>query len=46
MKTDKFELLEKFVENTPKVRYETKKSCGKCKYEHEFVLEGLESFFA
>jgi DNA-directed RNA polymerase subunit M/transcription elongation factor TFIIS len=42
---EKFELLEKFIDKVPKVRYKTKKTCSKCKYEHDFVLEGLNDFF-
>ena len=42
---DKFELLENFVTNLPKSRFESKQTCPKCKYEHNFVLEGLSDFF-
>jgi len=42
---EKFEALEAFIDNVPKSRFETKKKCTKCGYEHDFVLEGLSDFF-
>lgn len=43
--TDAFDKLEEFVKKVPKSRYETKKKCTKCGFEHNFVLEGLSDFF-
>jgi hypothetical protein len=42
---DKFDLLTNFIDNIPKSKFETKKKCPKCHYEHDFVLEGLSDFF-
>jgi hypothetical protein len=42
---EKYELLEQFIENVPKTRFETKKTCTKCGYDHDFILEGLSDFF-
>lgn len=43
--TDAFEMIEDFINHVPKSKYETKKICPKCSYEHNFVLEGLADFF-
>jgi hypothetical protein len=43
--SDKFDLLTNFIDNIPKSKFETKKKCSKCHYEHDFVLEGLSDFF-
>jgi hypothetical protein len=45
MRQDAFEKLTEFVDNVPKSRYETKKKCPKCGYDHDFVLEGISDFF-
>ncbi len=43
--TDKFDILANYINDIPKARYETKKKCPKCGYEHDFVLEGISDFF-
>lgn len=43
--TEAFSKLEEFIDNVPRSRYETTQKCGKCGYEHTFVLEGLSDFF-
>jgi hypothetical protein len=43
--TKAYEKMEEFVDKVPKSRFETKKKCTKCGYEHDFVLEGLSDFF-
>lgn len=42
---DKYEKLEKFFEKLPKVKKELNHICGKCKHNHNLVLEGLGDFF-
>lgn len=40
-----FEKIEKFIDSMPKMNKKIEMKCGKCGFEHEIDLEGLESFF-
>ena len=40
-----FDKVSKFFDDIPKLRYDVKWTCKKCKQEDHFMLEGLQSFF-
>jgi hypothetical protein len=42
---DQLEQIRQFFVTTPKVALKDKIVCGKCKFEHELVVENLYSFF-
>ena len=42
---EQFGKLESFFDDLPKMNREIKMKCGKCGYEHDIFIEGLESFF-
>jgi hypothetical protein len=42
---EQFKKIETFIQKIPMVQYHIKKKCSKCGYDHDFLLEGYESFF-
>lgn len=40
-----FRKIEEFFENLPQIKNSVNTSCPKCGYEHNIVVEGLQSFF-
>lgn len=42
---EQFKKIETFIQKIPMVQYHIKKKCNKCGYDHDFLLEGYESFF-
>jgi hypothetical protein len=45
LSSEQFNKIEKFFDTIPKLRKVIQKKCEKCGFEHEIVLEGLQSFF-
>lgn len=45
LSSDKYQKIEEFFENSPKIRMSLQKICPKCGYQHDIELEGLEDFF-
>jgi hypothetical protein len=46
LSADKYELITKYFNNIPTVRQVLHKECPKCRFKHNFVLEGLKDFFS
>jgi len=42
---EQFEKMENFFNNMPKLKKNVQLTCKKCGFEHNFEMEGLESFF-
>jgi DNA-directed RNA polymerase subunit M/transcription elongation factor TFIIS len=42
---DQFQKIQDFFDNIPKMKKTLDFKCGKCGYQEEMVLEGLQSFF-
>jgi hypothetical protein len=45
LSSEHFKKIEKFFDTIPKLKKVIEKKCEKCGFEHEIVLEGLQSFF-
>ena len=45
LSSEQFNKIEKFFDTIPKLRKVIQKKCEKCGFDHEIVLEGLQSFF-
>lgn len=45
MNQQQFEKVEEFFSNLPKLKDKIEMKCGKCGFEHNIDVEGLESFF-
>lgn len=45
LSTTDYGKLEKFVEKSPKLKYEKEHSCPKCGFVHKIKLEGINDFF-
>lgn len=43
---DQFEKMEDFFNNMPKLKKKIELKCSKCGFNHDFDMEGLQSFFA
>jgi hypothetical protein len=45
MRQDQFNQVEKFFTNLPRLKQTIRMKCGKCGFDHNIDVEGLESFF-
>lgn len=43
--SEKYDLMKKFLEKSPKSKLTVEKDCPKCNFHHQFDLEGIEDFF-